>query len=500
MFKKTVIMMLALALLVPMVRPSLIPKASANVKVIYKITEATTDAMAEAMKARKGIKFDLPNGSKSTRDQFIEAWKKGMEEVLEESVDTINGNALNATPMANKPGWLKATVGTGLFLTGLDVWLDVYEEIQNLNSVEYIAPQVIKNEDVSLEYGGLVLVVDYFPTSERVRILRKIDNYVLRDTSRTYNISQQANSYTYTLGPLPAWAGGGKGLLYRTRFTYGSTPAGSAAGAAAFDSIWFDTTQAGYYRSAYVAPSSATYSPPATIPYNPAAPEQEIYFPDPAQFPNWDDWKQELEDNYDWVSDPDTYAPPAPSPTPTPTPDPTEEPAPTYTPMPMPSTPAVPTAPTLPGQPATEDGLSTNDRTFLEWLTHPFTVGFAGISGLIGTIGASLSQGVSAISGTLNRIDTKTSKCQCIELPSVYKPWALLLPFLQFLAAMVGFLVKIGAFVATIPLVPSQPINNAAFQWFRSATILGVQVYNVVSTLAAAGLALTVYRIIRSRF
>lgn len=76
-------------------------------------------------------------------------------------------------------------------------------------------------------------------------------------------------------------------------------------------------------------------------------------------------------------------------------------------------------------------------------------------------------------------------------------PISFLLVILDLLRAILFYLARMFTFILTIPLIPSIPIDNAAFQWFKSAEIVGIQIYNVVSGLASIGLSFMVYKAIR---
>jgi hypothetical protein len=76
-------------------------------------------------------------------------------------------------------------------------------------------------------------------------------------------------------------------------------------------------------------------------------------------------------------------------------------------------------------------------------------------------------------------------------------PVAFLMAFLDLLRAIIEYLVRMFTFVLTIPLIPTKPIDNAAFEWFRNAKIMGVYIFQLVSSMASIGLSFAVYRSIR---
>lgn len=81
--------------------------------------------------------------------------------------------------------------------------------------------------------------------------------------------------------------------------------------------------------------------------------------------------------------------------------------------------------------------------------------------------------------------------------PSNWMPVALLLALFDLLKSILLYLVRMFTFILTIPLIPAIPIDNIAFAWFRNAKIIGVEIYNVVSSMASIGLSFLVYKAIR---
>jgi hypothetical protein len=79
-------------------------------------------------------------------------------------------------------------------------------------------------------------------------------------------------------------------------------------------------------------------------------------------------------------------------------------------------------------------------------------------------------------------------------------PVAALSGLLCILKAVVLYLIRLFQFIISIPTVAPKPINNAAFEWFKSARIMGVQIYTVISSLASIGLSLFVYKAVRRVF
>lgn len=76
-------------------------------------------------------------------------------------------------------------------------------------------------------------------------------------------------------------------------------------------------------------------------------------------------------------------------------------------------------------------------------------------------------------------------------------PIAFLAALLDLLRAILAYIGRMFVFIATIPIIPEKPFDNEAFTWFKSAKIIGVHIYTVVSSLATIGLSFAVYKAIR---
>lgn len=85
------------------------------------------------------------------------------------------------------------------------------------------------------------------------------------------------------------------------------------------------------------------------------------------------------------------------------------------------------------------------------------------------------------------------------EVPPGGKPdtfW-MLLAFIDLLRAILWYIMRFVTFIVTIPAIPSLPFDNPAFHWVRTSKFLGIYPYNLVMNLAALGLSLSVYKIVR---
>lgn len=76
-------------------------------------------------------------------------------------------------------------------------------------------------------------------------------------------------------------------------------------------------------------------------------------------------------------------------------------------------------------------------------------------------------------------------------------PIALVIVLFDLLSSILMYLARMFQFILTIPVIPEKPIDNSAFQWFKTAKIMGVQIYNVVSMLATVGLSFLAFKAIR---
>jgi hypothetical protein len=79
-------------------------------------------------------------------------------------------------------------------------------------------------------------------------------------------------------------------------------------------------------------------------------------------------------------------------------------------------------------------------------------------------------------------------------------PVLLVIKLFGLLGSALMYLVRMFAFIMTIPGIDAIPIDNSAFVWFRSTQIIGIKIYDVVSSLAGVGLSFIVFRAIRRAF
>lgn len=438
-------------------------------KVIYEIGETTTEAMIKAVKARKGFKL-VEGGAETVEasDDFVRAVSKGLQETAAESWTVINGAALNATPVAGMPGWLKATVGTALFITGLDSWLEVYNYYQDTGDVKTLEITDVNKEGIYDVFFGYTLW----------------KMHTENNPNMAPNIQQWAVNMKGPDGEFVGWCAGGPGphcgftsymvdepdahlkfipaspgnrarLIPVINYRYGNEDRVNT-----FYWIYADNLDPSLWVSAPIKQPALPLTQEQVQPnFDPNAEEQVIYFPDPAVFP---DVEKEINKHWEWITAPGTYDV-NPNPDPDPDPDPGTD----------------PNAPP--------------DKNFWTKLITPIATAASSIAQAVRNLPNQLTK----IGEGVQNISNITSKCQCIDLPPIYNPFALILPYLQFLLAAVVFVGKVVVFAIALPSAGSVSIDNEAFQWFRSAEIMGVPIYNTISTLATAGVSFLIYKIVR---
>jgi hypothetical protein len=76
----------------------------------------------------------------------------------------------------------------------------------------------------------------------------------------------------------------------------------------------------------------------------------------------------------------------------------------------------------------------------------------------------------------------------------------ILRPFFDLLRAILFYLLRLADFIITLPLIPTLPIENEAFQWVRNGKFMGVYIYNAVLNMATLFMSLAVYKVIRRIF
>jgi hypothetical protein len=79
-------------------------------------------------------------------------------------------------------------------------------------------------------------------------------------------------------------------------------------------------------------------------------------------------------------------------------------------------------------------------------------------------------------------------------------PILLIVKLFGVLGSCLMYLIRMFQFIMTIPGIEAIPIDNDAFVWFRSAQIVGIKIYDVVSSLAGVGLSFIVFRAIRRAY
>lgn len=79
-------------------------------------------------------------------------------------------------------------------------------------------------------------------------------------------------------------------------------------------------------------------------------------------------------------------------------------------------------------------------------------------------------------------------------------PLALLLGLFKLLIAILYYLIRLFTFIVTIQFIEPTVIDNPTFQWFKTATVLGIQPYPLVINMAIFFLSFSIYKSIRRVF
>lgn len=84
----------------------------------------------------------------------------------------------------------------------------------------------------------------------------------------------------------------------------------------------------------------------------------------------------------------------------------------------------------------------------------------------------------------------------------IWSPFALLMPFVDFLLACVMFVINTGLFILKIPLVPAKdiPHYNDQLQFFKDFTIGGIKPYSIMITVSMTLFGFAIFKVIRRIF
>lgn len=105
------------------------------VKTVYKSAQGTSESIIKSMEARNGVKLwegiadpaTRKIRAKETTNIIAKGIQDGAKGAGVDAWDTISGSKLSKTPLKGMPGWSKVIIGTGLFISGADIVLDLFE-------------------------------------------------------------------------------------------------------------------------------------------------------------------------------------------------------------------------------------------------------------------------------------------------------------------------------------------------------------------------------------
>ncbi|MED4350875.1 hypothetical protein P9265_00815 [Schinkia azotoformans] len=134
-------------------------------KLIYETAEGTTKALIKAVEARKGFKvIDGTTDTVKSSEVFTQAIAKEMQEVAQDSWQVINGGALDSTPLKGLPGWSKVVIGTASFISGADIAIDIWNQIQKDEDIDFISNLPLGNIK---QFGNIFSSIEYSSTTKK---------------------------------------------------------------------------------------------------------------------------------------------------------------------------------------------------------------------------------------------------------------------------------------------------------------------------------------------
>lgn len=119
--------------------PFLQPK-KADAEAALKIATVLEESFAQAFMKKAGWKPVVIQGGKTEAqmsDDFGKVFIKKLKNLPVSTFEEFDVMMNQATPVPNRPGWLKVVVGTYLLVTGLDILSDIYN---HLNTATYNQP------------------------------------------------------------------------------------------------------------------------------------------------------------------------------------------------------------------------------------------------------------------------------------------------------------------------------------------------------------------------
>lgn len=306
---------LSIAILLVFLITNLLVPMSAEagaLKVAYKVGDEFVEASIKAIEARKGFKVVEGGAQQSAGQVFTNSLKKGLQEVADDTFNTISGARFEATPLNGMPGWLKVTLGTTAFITSADLVLDAYDYFSDdANSyVEVVMPADYTSSNVSPDYTRSKMgwtiwhepyTDEYGNSGTYYKITNprgEVHNFYFRFIGGTdngytphyyidvpYADGSRVNAYVF-LSPQNGW-------YYKYYTLNPTTPANPYAS---------DTT---YGQVATVSkPLASNYSLVPVPEIDTTKDYQILIVPDPAYHPNLD---EAIQQNWAMVSDPETF-------------------------------------------------------------------------------------------------------------------------------------------------------------------------------------------------
>lgn len=472
--KKILIVTLTLLIVVNLFN---IPKASANpgFRIVGSLAEKTFISISE----KTGAKYATEKAS----EKALKRWNM---ELYEDLAKQTNLNNVNETikraeiipfpetdSRAGKFG--KIMIGGALFLTGADIAVDVYEHIKNAEDEERMLELMETIETAGQEYTsvrGFKITPYSQPTTDSFYLIQNsLDIEYFKTTRSTYFSAPlklmyrdpgPAYDYVDVQGYAP-WYFGDQGLRQVVSYNVPRAIWRDLEEPTVFEEVPKNWTAPGDFPDYIREYSSPDTSParkeeiikevehafpegvPIVVPIRETAPGEPLEIDDKEYEEVPYQWNDPLPDKLpEPGTDPGTDPEPGTDPGTDPEPgtDPGTDPEPGTDPG---------TDPTNPGGPGDGDGTDP---------TNP---------------------GNPSNPGT----------------PGNPMPIALALALLDLLVAIIMYIGRMLEFILTIPLIPEIPINNPAFQWFKSAKIMGVTIYPIVMSMGTIGLSFLVFKAIR---
>lgn len=303
--------------------------------------KATERAVAHSVVRAVGIK----GTTKSAKEKAMEAW---FSRLPEEQATHLRLAVNNAQPVEGKPGWLKVVVSGLLFITGLDVALEIWDMIQSGSPIERMSYVPDKDDEIlqfdENIYGTLVpnVIIEWYTSEVKVQPWY----YRWPDGSISHNIMNFRSTYagaksTWTsLGVRYDGVNSSGDHVYYWRYMYQRSGEWVVVEPLSF------TVKAGAEGHLVRSPITNVEWEPIPLPEIDPARQYEIIFPDPVVYPSiYPEPEQYPLPEIVPVTEPVPDPAPEPNPEPNPDPKPSPEPNPWPEPGPEPFPDPVPNPP-----------------------------------------------------------------------------------------------------------------------------------------------------------